>query len=190
MLKVFKKENKLNRKIKTAKNTIGENKEKITEYKKRNRGKTGRISRNDNKRQKYKQRIKKLTKENKILRGQLKKYKEYIKQLQKYMEQISQIFQQETQVKARKEFQRLLNKTEKLPLEIATFINNLSRTIEKSIQHLKHSDIPNTNNLIEGYFKITLPRHLKRKYRTLEGILTKLRQNRIRSTQRKLQQMK
>ena len=54
----------------------------------------------------------------------------------------------------------------------------------KTIEYYKNPDIPRTNNKIEGYFKITLPKHLKRIYRTREGLIRWMRLQKIRWTER------
>ena len=39
----------------------------------------------------------------------------------------------------------------------------------KTTEYYKNTQIPRTNNKIEGYFKITLPRHIKRKIQNFEN---------------------
>jgi len=81
---------------------------------------------------------------------------------------------------AERRFKTLYNKIEHLPTEIQPFIRNLSKDLERTLNHIIHDKIPNTNNKLEGYYKITLPRHLKKIYRTEKGINIKLRLSRIR----------
>ena len=59
----------------------------------------------------------------------------------------------------------LYNEMDFLPDVVAKFIKNLSKDFDSTIQHIIRPEIPNTNNLLEGYFKITLPRHLKKIFR-------------------------
>lgn len=45
---------------------------------------------------------------------------------------------------------------------------------------IKRKDIPKTNNLLEGFFKITFPKKYKRRFRTEKGVKNYLRHMRIR----------
>jgi IS1 family transposase len=184
MKKVIKTLNKLKRKIKAYTDKIEKNENKINELKSKNTGKKGRISHKDKKRQKYNNRIKKLNKENRILRAQNRENKGKIKELKKYTDNISLMFKSKTKKTAMKRFQKLQDKINELPKEIASFIEKLSKDISNTLNHITNDDIPNTNNKLEGYYKITLPRHLKKIFRTDEGLNIKLRLNRIRWTKR------
>ena len=90
------------------------------------------------------------------------------------------MFKSKTKETAMKRFQKLKDKIKELPKEIASFIEKLSKNIDKTLNHIKNDDIPNTNNKLEGYYKITLPRYLKKIFRTDEGLNRKLRLNQIR----------
>lgn len=190
MKKVIKTLNKLNRKIKDHKGKTEKNKLKINELKDKNHGKRGRISKNDKKRQKYSSRIKKLNKENRTLRVEIRKYKFKIKELKKYVDKISLIFKSKTLETAMKKFQKLKDKIKELPKEISSFLKKLSKDIDNTLNHITNDDIPNTNNKLEGYYKISLPRYLKRIFRTEEGLKIKLRLNRIRWTERNVLKIK
>ena len=100
------------------------------------------------------------------------------------------MFKSKTKKTAMKRFQKLKDKIKKIPKEIASFIEKLSKDIENTLNHIKNNDIPNTNNKLEGYYKITLPRHLKRIFRTEKGLNTKLRLNQIRWTERNVLKIK
>ena len=156
----------------------------ISQFKEKNRGKKGRISKNDRKRQKYSNRIKKLNKENRSLRAEISENKLKIKELKKYTDQISLMFRSKTKKTAMNRFQKLRDKIEKLPKEIASFIKKLSQDIDSTLNHIENDCIPNTNNKLEGFYKITLPRYLKKTFRTDEGLDIRLRLNRIRWTER------
>jgi len=184
MKKVIKTLNKLNRKITSLEEKIEKNKLKITEFKNKNPAKRGRISKKDKTRQKFSSRIKKLEKENRTSRAVIRENKSKIKELKKYTDKISLMFRSKTKKTAMKRFQELKDKIEELPKEIATFIEKLSKDINSTLNHIKNDDIPNTNNKLEGFYKITLPRYLKRIFRTDEGLNIKLRLNRIRWTER------
>jgi len=120
----------------------------------------------------------------------IRKNKAKIKELQKYVDKISLMFKSKTKETAMKRFQKLKDKIKELPEEIATFIKKLSKDINSTLNHIKNDDIPNTNNKLEGYYKITLPRYLKRTFRTEEGLNRKLRLNRIRWTERNVLKIK
>jgi hypothetical protein len=183
---VYKTIRKNNRKIKSKEATIEKNKEKIQEFKNKNRGKRGRIPKKDKQRQKFSKRIKKLEKENRNCREEIKECKKENKTLKKYTNQISLIFKSKKEETAKKRFQKLLDKIEQLPDEIAPFIEKLSKNIDTTLNHIKNKLIPNTNNLLENYFGTTLPRHMKRIFRTDNGLETRLKLNRIRWIERNI----
>ena len=64
------------------------------------------------------------------------------------------------------------------------YLKNLNKKFDKTIEYHKNPQIPRTNNKIEGYFKITLPRHIKRIYRTREGLIRWIRLQKIRWMER------
>ena len=183
MKKVLKTLNKLNRKIKANNDKIEKNEEKIIKLKGKYTGKRGRIHHKDKKRQKYINKIKKLNKEKKKLKAQIRENKTKIKKLKKYTDKISLMLRSKTKKTAIKRFQKLKDEIKELPKEISSFIKKLSKDINSTLNHITDGDIPNTNNKLEGYFKITLPRHMKRKFRTDKGLDIKLRLNRIRWTE-------
>jgi hypothetical protein len=100
------------------------------------------------------------------------------------------MFRSKTKETAMKRFQKLKDQIKELPKEITSFIQKLSKDINNTLNHIKNNDIPNTNNKLEGYYKITLPRYLKRTFRTEEGLNKKLRLNQIRWTQRNVLKIK
>ena len=81
-------------------------------------------------------------------------------------------------------------KIEEPPKEITSFIKKLAKDIDNTLHHITNENIPNTNNKLEGYYKITLSRYLKRKFRTGKGLDIKLRLNRIRWTERNVLKIK
>lgn len=78
------------------------------------------------------------------------------------------------------EFNRLYNQLDFLPEEVAKFVKNLKKDFNKTINHIKRKDIPKTNNLLEGFFKITFPKKYKRRFRTEKGVKNYLRHMTIR----------
>ena len=137
MKHVYKTMRKLNNKITRCENDIEKNEIQISQFKEKNRGKKGRISKNDRKRQKYSNRIKKLNKENRSLRAEISENKLKIKELKKYTDQISLMFRSKTKKTAMNRFQKLRDKIEKLPKEIASFIKKLSKDIDSALNRIE-----------------------------------------------------
>ena len=100
------------------------------------------------------------------------------------------MFKSKTKETAMKRFQRLNDKLKEKPKEIASFLKKLAKDIDNTLNHITNKNIPNTNNKLEGYYKITLPRYLKRKFRTNKGLNIKLRLNKIRWTERNVLKIK
>ena len=175
----FKVINRLKSQNKKHKRTIKNNKETINRLKKIDAGKRGPIPHYDTARKKRKEKRDKLENKNKKLRNKIKKNKHIIHKYETYNERCSNIFKAETEFEARRRFRILYNQIRFLPDEFAKFLRNLSKDFDSTIQHIIRPEIPSTNNLIEGYFKITLPRHLKKIYRTEEGLKNRLRYSRI-----------
>ena len=74
---------------------------------------------------------------------------------------------------------RLTNNTEFLPDCVATSAKRIQRNFTKLTHFIKNEAIPKTNNPIELYFKITLPRQLKRRNQTIKGLKRRLKIGRI-----------
>ena len=79
---------------------------------------------------------------------------------------------------------QVYNRKKFLDSSSCSFFENLDKKFERTITY--HSDplIPKTNNNIERYFGITLPRYIKRRYRTIEGLTRWLRIQKIRWVRR------
>ncbi|WP_409199326.1 hypothetical protein [Methanobrevibacter sp. DSM 116169] len=184
MTEVIKKLNKYQRQIKNAEIQIEKNTTRIKELKKENKGKTGRIHLKDKKKQKRQEKIRKLEKETRTLKDTRWKNKAKIKELEKYVKKISLIFKSKTIKTAKKRFQELQNKKDELPKVISSFIKKLSKNIEKTLQHIIHEEIPKTNNKIECYYKTTMPRYIKKIFRTKEGFIRQMKLQQIRWTKR------
>ena len=113
-------------------------------------------------------------------KAERKKLTNKLKRDDKLVKKISLIFKSKTEKTARKRFQKLYDKLEDLPKEIKAFIKNLSKYLDKAIQHTINRKIPSTNNLIEGFYKITLPGKIKRIFKTYRGLLIRITLNNIR----------
>ena len=178
---VYKILNQKKLKIEKSKEKIEKNKENISKIKiKQGSVPKGRILNTDVKRQKSHQKIKNLEKSTRKTRKKIRVLKNEIKEIESNIDKIKLIFNSKTAETSKKRFKRMEDKIDKLPEQIAVFIKKLSKTFEKSINHIKNKFLPNTNNLLECYFGITLPGHLKRKFRTIKGIERRLRLSDIR----------
>lgn len=173
MDKLIKKHNGLNRRIKELEKEIKEISEKY-------KGQKGRTRKDDTQRQKDNQEKRKLNKKLSEKKAKRKKLTYKLKQDDRLVKKISLIFKSKTEKTARKRFQELYDKLDDLPKEIKSFIKNLSKYLDKAIQHTINRHIPSTNNLIEGFYKTTLPRKIKRIFKTYRGLLIRITLNNIR----------
>jgi len=178
---VYKILNRKKLKIEKLKEKIEKNKENINKTRiKQGQVKKGRIQKTDKERQKTHQKIKNLEKSTRQSKNKIKELKKEIKEIKQNIDKIKLILNSKTVKTAKKRFKKLKDEIDELPEQIAVFIKRLSKTFERTINHIKNKFLPNTNNLLECYIGITLPKYLKRKYRTLEGLKKRLRSSRIR----------
>ena len=172
---------KLERQLKSKENKLEKTLKKIQELKKLSQGqKRGRIPLKDKKRRKNKDKLNMKKQEKRDLKKEIKEINKQLEEYEYYNNKISEIFDSKTVEQAKKEFNRLYNQLDFLPEEIAKFIKNLKKDFDKTINHIKRDDIPKTNNLLEGFFKITLPKKYKKRFRTEQGVKNYLRHMRIR----------
>lgn len=190
MDKLIKKHNNINRKIKSLNKKISKLEKEIEDISAKYKGKKGRIRKDDKKRIKDNDKINDLKKELSDLKAKRKENANKLKTDDYYVKKISLIFKSKTEKTARKRFNDLYGKLDELPDEIRKFMKNLSKYIDKAIQHTINRQIPSTNNLIEGFYKTTLPGKIKRIYKTYRGLLLRITLNNIRWMKRcaKLQQ--
>jgi len=180
MDKLIKKHNKLNRRIKKLNDDIKDLEKQIKVINKKYKGKKGRIQKNDKERQKDNGKKKSLKKQLSKMKAERKEITNKLKIDDSLVKKISLIFKSKTEKTARKRFQKLYDKLEELPEEIQSFIEKLSKYIDKAIQHTINRKIPSTNNLIEGFYKTTLPREIKKIFKTYRGLLIRITLNNIR----------
>ena len=64
--------------------------------------------------------------------------------------------------------------------DLREYLEKLEKKFDKTITFYKNEIFPKINNKIKGYFKITLQKHLNKKFRTTEGLKIKIRINKIR----------
>ena len=51
---------------------------------------------------------------------------------------------------------------------------NLKKYLPEALLHTKLKDVPRTNNLIESFYKATLPRKIKYIYMTYDGVMNRI----------------
>lgn len=179
MDKIIPKHSRLNRKIKALNNEIKELKEKINEINEKYKGRKGRIENKDKQRQKDSNKKKTLKTKLSNKKALKKKYLSELNVDDELVKKISLIFKSKTEKTARKRFNKLYSQLEKLLEEIKEFMKKLSKYFDKSIQHTINREIPSINNLIEGFYKITLPGKIKRIFKTYRGLLIRITLNNI-----------
>ncbi len=178
---VWKTTNKLERQLKSKEEQLEKTITKIEQLEKQSKGqKPGRIPKKDTKRIKNKEKLKKRKQEKTKLKNEIKKIKKQLKEYEKLNKRISSLYEYNTIKEAKREFNELYNQLNHLPDEIAKFIKNLKKDFDKTINHIKRTEIPKTNNLLEGFYKITFPKKYKRTFRTETGVKNYLRHMRIR----------
>ena len=180
MDKLIKKHNWLNRRIKKLNTEIKELEKEIKQISEKYKGQKGRTRKDDTQRQKDNQEKRKLNKKLSEKKAKRKKLTYKLKQDDSLVKKISLIFKSKTEKTARKKFQKLYEKINELPKEIKEFIKSLSKYLDRAIQHTINNKIPSTNNLIEGFYKTTLPRKIKRIFKTYRGLLIRITLNNIR----------
>ncbi|MDR3062684.1 MAG: hypothetical protein LBU40_00905 [Methanobrevibacter sp.] len=178
---VYKTLNRKKLKIKKLKEKTLKNEKKIDKTKNEQKTvKKGKIPKADKKRQQTHKKIKKLQKTIKNNKKEIKQLKKEIKYIEKNINKIKLILNSKTTKTSKKRFKKLEDTINELPHPIATFIKKLSKNFERSINHIKNKFLPNTNNLLECYIGITLPRYLKKRYKTPQGIKKRLKLSKIR----------
>ena len=156
-----KKINKLERRIKTLETKVKENQAKINEIRQYSKGKTNKVNKDEKIRKRKIKRRKKLDAQNKKYRKELKEKRKELKEKKKINERIENMHDVDDQKGAKRRFNTLYNQLDQFDEDTQKFLKNLNKKFDKTIEYYKNPDIPRTNNKIEGYFKITLPKYLK-----------------------------
>ena len=166
-----KKINKLERRIKTLETKIKENQTEINRIRKMSKGKSSKLRKDEKTRKNNIKKRKKLDAKNRKYRKELKQKKKELTEKKKINERIENIHDIDEEKGVIRRFNTMYNQLNQFDEETQIFLKNLKKKFDKTIEYYKNPDIPRTNNKIEGYFKITLPRYLKRIYRTIEGLI-------------------
>lgn len=174
--KTFRSISKVARRIRTIDNQITNNKTTINllenEIKNNNLSK----KKKTNKRNK----IKDFNQKNKKLRSEKREKKKELKELLKTNERVENIYNADTKKGSRRRFNTLNNRGKFLDRNSCSFLESLDKKFDRTVTYYDDPLIPRTNNNIERYFGITLPSFIKRKYRTIEGLIRWLRLQKIR----------
>ena len=176
--------NKLNRKIKTNKNKIEENKQEIIERKNKYPPIKGRIPKSGIKRIKNRNKIQELEQKNKDLRKENKEMQKELNIIENDKTRIQKIFKSQNQKQAYRRFHTIYNQRNQLEPIIKKFLEKMNKNIDILLNHMKNKGIPATNNVVENYYRTTLPRKHKRIYRTLKGLERRIKEEQLRWTHR------
>ena len=182
--KSFKKINKLERRIKTLETKIQENNAEIKEIREFSKGKSNILNEDEKLRKRKIKRRKKLDKQNKKFRKELREKRKELKELKSINERIENIHDHEDQKGAMRRFKTIYTQIKQFDDDTQKFLKNLDKKFDKTIEFYNNPHIPRTNNKIEGYFNITLPKIMKRKFRTRDGLIRWIRLQKIRWTER------
>ena len=182
--KSYKKMNKIKRRIQTLERKIEENEERITKLKEYSKGMAYRPSKKDKTRIRKIKKRKKLMKDNTRYKNELKQKRKELNEQERSNERIANIYDTDTQKAAIRRFRTIYHQLDQFDDNTQKYLKNLNKKFDKTIEYHKNPQIPRTNNKIEGYFKITLPRHIKRIYRTREGLIRWIRLQKIRWMER------
>ena len=123
-------------------------------------------------------------KDNRKYRNELKQKRKELKEQERINERIANIYDTDTSKAAIRRFKTIYHQIDQFDDNTQKYLKNLNNKFDKTIEYNKNPQIPRTNNKIEGYFKITLPSHIKRIYRTREGLIRWIRLQKIRWMER------
>lgn len=166
--------NRLNRRIKTINKELDEKKEKLDILRKKYEGCVGRPKNEDSERKKDIEKMRKLETQISQLKVEKRKHKKYIKENNKYVKKISRILKSKSFEKAMENFKEIWEIKDELSKEIRSHLINLKKYLPEALLHTKLKDVPRTNNLIESFYKATLPRKIKYIYMTYEGVMNRI----------------
>lgn len=172
--------NRYKRHNKSNERKIKENTEKLEKKREKYGPRKGRIADSDVKRRKLYNQIQDIIEEIRKINEDMEETNDKIEEIKEIIKKISDIFNSSSLSVAKSKLTRLRSKIDRFPKEIIKSINRIYKNFEKLTNHINDDFIPNTNNKIELYFKTTLPKNLKRRYRTIKGLIRRLNISRIR----------
>ena len=118
--------------------------------------------------------MKKLNSQISQLKTEKRKHKNHIKENNKYVKKISRILKSKSFEKAIEKFNEIYEIKDELSKEIRSHLINLKKYLPEALLHTKLKDVPRTNNLIESFYKATLPRKIKYIYMTYDGVMNRI----------------
>ena len=124
--------------------------------------------------------ITKLKNKNCDLRKEKSEKKNELKELLKTIERIENIYDADDKKGSSRKFNTINNSRKFLNRNICSFLENLDKKFDWTVTYYDDQLIPRTNNTIERYFGITLPRYIKRRYKTIGGLTRWIRLQKIR----------
>ena len=174
MVKINPVHNRLKRRIKTINKEIHEKEEKLAVLKKKYKGCVGKPKNEDKRRKNDIEKMNKLRAEISQFKAEKRKHKKHMKEDNKYVKKISRILKLKSFEKAVDNFEKIWEIKDDLSKEIRSHLMNLKKYLPKALLHTKLKEVPRTNNLIESFYKTTLPRKIKNIYMTYEGIMNRI----------------
>ena len=90
------------------------------------------------------------------------------------MKKISRILKSKSFKKAIEKFNEIYEIKDELSKEIRSHLIKLKKYLPEALLHTKLKDVPRTNNLIESFYKATLPRKIKYIYMTYDGVMNRI----------------
>lgn len=165
---------KLRKRIKEINELLEEKEPEFNELWEKYRGCYGRIAKEDVERRMDYERKCELDKEISELKAEKRKHKKYIRENKKYVRKISYMLRSSTYELGMERFEKLWEIKDQLSEEICKHLENLKNYIHEALWHTKVDGVPRTNNLIESFYKATLPRKIKRVFVTLDGLVNRI----------------
>ena len=184
MTPLQKQKNKIERRVKTLNQKIEDKTEKIKEIQNNKKKYIGPIPQSDKKTRRQHNQIKKLEQDIKKHRKEIKEKTKELKEINYNQERIQKIWDSKTIKQAQRRYNTLYHQKNYLNPIIAKFLDNIKPDLDVILNHLMDTEIPATNNIIENYYRTTLPRSQKRIFRTLKGLKRRIREQQIRWTHR------
>ena len=166
--------NRLKRKIKSINKKISDKNVKLTDLENKYIGCVGRPKKTDNKRKNDIKQMKKLRREISDLKAERRKHKKHIKEDKKYIKKISKLLKSKKYERGIELFNELWEIKDTLSKEIASHLKNLKEYLHEALMHTLVKGVPRTNNLIESFYKRTIPRKFKNIFMTYDGLVKRM----------------
>ena len=166
--------NRLKRKIKSINSKISDKNVNLTDLENKYKGCVGRPKETDNKRKNDIKQMKKLRREISDLKAERRKHKKHIKEDKKYIKKISKLLKSKKYERGIELFNELWEIKDTLSKEIASHLKNLKEYLHEALMHTLVKGVPRTNNLIESFYKRTIPRKFKNIFMTYDGLVKRM----------------